>query len=103
VTDGFGTQPGELTAVAARFDEAAGIVADAVAALRSALGGLGDQLGTDEQGRAFAAGYEPAATEGLATFEREAAGIRSLGDALHATAHDYGTRDAAVADDLRPP
>jgi hypothetical protein len=87
VDDGFATHPAELAAAAARFDEAAGIVADAVAALRSALGGLaglGGHLGADEQGRAFAAQYEPAAGEGLAAIEQEAAGVRSLGDALRA-------------------
>ena len=103
MTEGFATQPGELAAAAARFDEAAGIAADAVAALRSALGGLADGLGTDEQGRAFAARYEPAAAEGLAAIEREAAGVRSLGDALRGTAHDYGAGDADVAVHLRPP
>lgn len=103
MTDGFATQPADLAAAAARFDEAAGIVADAVAALRSALGGLGDGLGTDDEGRAFAARYEPAAAEGIAASERGAAGVRSLGDALRSTAHDYGAGDAAVADHLRPP
>ena len=92
--DGFATHPAELTAAAARFDEAAGIVADAVAALRSTLGGLGDVLGTDEQGRAFAARYEPTAAEGLAAIGQEAGGVRSLGDALRAGAqrlrHDRG-------------
>ena len=100
--DGFATHPTELTAAAARFDEAAGIVADAVAALRSALGGLGGHLGADEQGRAFAAQYEPAAGEGLAAIEQEAAGVRSLGDALRAGAQDYGTTETGVADGWRP-
>jgi hypothetical protein len=99
--DGFATHPAELTAAAARFDEAAGIVADALAALRSTLGGLGEHLGTDEQGRAFAAQYEPAAAEGLAAIEQEAGGVRSLGDALRAGAHGYGTTEAGVADGWR--
>ncbi len=101
--DGFGTLPGELTAAAARFDEAAGVVADAVAALRTTLGALGDLLGTDEQGRAFAARYDPAAGDGIAAMDREARGTRSLGDALRATAHDYEAGDATAADGLEPP
>jgi uncharacterized protein YukE len=103
VDDGFATHPGELTAAAARFDEAAGIVADAVAALRTALGELGEHLGTDEQGRAFAARYEPTASEGLSALDREAGGMRSLGDALRAGAHDYGTNEAGQAEGWRPP
>jgi hypothetical protein len=103
VDEGFATHPGELTAAAARFDEAAGIVADAVAALRTALGERGEHLGTDEQGRAFAARYEPKAAEGLAAIEQEADGVRSLGDALRAGAHDYGATEAGVTDGLAKP
>jgi hypothetical protein len=103
VDDGFATHPAELTAAAARFAEAAGIVADAAAALRAALGGLGDPLGTDEQGRAFWAQYGPKAAEGIAAIEQEAGGVRSLGDALRAGAHDYGTTETGVADGWRPP
>jgi len=103
VDDGFATRPAELTAAAARFDEAAGIVADAVAALRVALGGLGEHLGTDEQGRAFAARYDPTAAEGLTAIEREAGGLRALGDGLRAGARDYGTTETGVTDGWRPP
>ena len=101
--DGFATHPAELTAAAARFDEAAGIVADAVASLRSTLGGLGEYLGADEQGRAFAARYESAAAEGLAAIGQEAGGVRSLGDALRAGAQHYGTTEAGVTDGWRAP
>ena len=101
--DGFGTQPGDLAAAAGRFDEAAGVVADAVAALRTGLGSLGEYLGTDEQGRAFAATYEPKTTEGLAATDREAGGLRSLGDALRGSARDYASGDAGLAGGLRPP
>ncbi|HEY2195556.1 MAG TPA: hypothetical protein VGH76_25090 [Actinomycetospora sp.] len=101
--DGFTTQPRELTAAAAPFDEAARIVADALAGLRSALGGLGDYPGTDEQGRAFAAQYEPKVTEGLEAFAGEADAIRSLGDALRGSAQGYATRDADLAAGFRPP
>ena len=101
--DGFATHPGELTAAAARFDEAAGVVADAVAVLRTALGALPAHLGSDEQGRAFGARYEPAAAEGLAAIDREGGGLRSLGDALRAAAQDYGATETGVADGWRPP
>ena len=101
--DGFGTLPAELTAAAARFDEAAGVVADAVAALRTTLAALGDPLGTDEQGRAFAARYDPLVAEGLSALDRETGGLRSLGDALRSSAHDYEARDATLAAGLEPP
>ena len=58
---------------------------------------------TDEQGRAFAARYDPVAGDGLAAMDREARGTRSLGDALRATARDYAAGDAAAADGLEPP
>jgi hypothetical protein len=103
VDDGFATQPGELTAAAARFDEAGRIVADAVTELRGTLGGLGNYLGTDEQARTFAAQYEPKAAEGLTAIDHEAESTRSLGDALRATAIEYQNKNAAVADELRPP
>jgi uncharacterized protein YukE len=103
VDDGFSTQPGELAAAAAPFDEASRIVADALAALRSTLDGLGDALGTDEQGRAFAAQYEPKATEGLAALAEAAGAIRSLGDALRGSAQGYASGDADLAGGFRPP
>lgn len=101
--DGFATQPGDLTAAAGRFDEAAGVVADAVTDLRAALDGLGNYLGTDEHARTFAAQYEPRAAEGLAAIDHEAQSTRSLGEALRATATGYRRDNAAVADGLRPP
>ena len=101
--DGFATQPGELTAAAGRFDEAARIVADAVTELRGTLGGLGTYLGTDEHARTFAAQYEPKAAEGLAAIDHEAQSTRTLGEALRATATEYQGNDAAVTDELRPP
>lgn len=101
--DGFATQPGELTAAAGRFDEAAGVVADAVAELRAALDGLGTYLGTDEHARNVAAQYEPRAAEGLAAIDHEARSTRSLGEALRATATGYRRNNAVVADGLRPP
>ncbi|MCD2197911.1 hypothetical protein LQ327_31530 [Actinomycetospora endophytica] len=101
--DGFATQPGELTAAAGRFDEAAGIVADALTALRSTLDGLGNYLGTDDQARTFATQYEPKAAEGLAAIDHEVGSARSVGDALRATALDYQRHDNGVADHLQPP
>ena len=103
MVDGFATQPGELAAAAGRFDEAAGIVADGVAALLSALGGLGNYLGTDEHARTFAAQYEPTAADGLAAIDHEARSVRSLGEALRSAAHDYEAGDGTAADGLRPP
>jgi uncharacterized protein YukE len=103
VDDGFTAQPGQLAAAAAPFDEASRIVTDALAALRSTLDGLGDPLGTDEQGRAFAAQYAPKATEGLAALAGEAGAIGSLGDALRGSAQGYASRDTDLAGGFRPP
>lgn len=100
---GFGTRPGDLGAAAERFDEAARGVADALAALRSTLGGLGDHLGADEQGRAFAAQYDPKAGEGVAAIGRESEALRSLGAALRDAAREFVADDAGGAVALRPP
>ncbi len=96
VTGGFGTRPEDLEAAATRFDEAGRIAADAVAALRSALSGLGDVAGDDDQGRTFAAQYDPKAAEGVDAIGREAAGLSSLGGALRATAAEYRAGDAGA-------
>jgi uncharacterized protein YukE len=103
VSGGFGTQPGELDAAAARFDEAARTVADAVAALRSTLAGLGAYVGTDEQGRAFAAQYDPKAADGFAAMAGEADAVRSLGQALRSSAREYQANDRGAAAPFRPP
>ena len=102
MSGGFGTQPGELDAAAGRLDEAARIAAEATAALRAALAGLADPLGGDEQGRAFAAQYDPKAAEGLAALEREATALGSLGDGLRGTAHEYRAADTDGAEGFRP-
>lgn len=101
--DGFSARPADLGAAAAPFDEAAGILTEALAGLRATLDGLGPYLGTDEQGRAFAAQYEPKAAEGLAAVDHEARSTRSLGDALRSTGRDYAAGDAGLGDGLRPP
>jgi carbohydrate-selective porin OprB len=99
----FATRPADLTAGAARVDEAAGVVADAVASLRATLGALGGFLGTDEQGRSFAAQYDPTSADGLTTTADEAGGLRSLADALRASAHDYAAGDSTTTAAMRPP
>lgn len=103
MSGGFGTQPGDLDAAAARFDEASDVVATALADLRSTLGGLGDYLGSDEQGRAFAAEYDPKVAEGVAALDDEARGLRSLVDGLRASAREYANGDASAAARLTPP
>jgi hypothetical protein len=96
VTGAFGTRPEDLEAAGTRFDEAGRIASEAAAALRSALGGLGDVAGDDEQGRTFAARYDPKAAEGIDAIAREAAGLSSLGGALRGTAAAYREGDAGA-------
>ncbi|MEJ2866811.1 hypothetical protein WCD74_03485 [Actinomycetospora sp. OC33-EN08] len=102
MTSGFGARPEDLEAAAARFDEAARIAADACASLRSSLSGLGEVAGDDEQGRTFAARYDPKAAEGVGAIEQESAGLRSLGDALRATAQEYRAGEADGAAGFAP-
>ncbi|MCD2186687.1 hypothetical protein [Actinomycetospora soli] len=96
MTGAFGTRPEDLEAAAAQFDEAGRIAVEAAAALRSALAGLGDVAGDDEQGRTFAAQYDPKAAEGVTAIGREATGLGSLGGALRATAADYRAGDTGA-------
>lgn len=103
MSDGFATQPGDLEAAGGRFDEAARIVTAALENLRSTLGGLGDYVGSDEQGKAFAAQYDPSVAEGFDAMGKEAEGLRSLGEALRASAREYGATDIAAAAHLSPP
>lgn len=103
MSGGFGTQPGELEAVAQRFDECSTIISDALGTLRSTLGGLGDYVGSDEQGRQFGAGYHPKVTEGITAIGAEAAAVRSLGNALRASAREYGSSDRGNAVPFRAP
>jgi uncharacterized protein YukE len=103
MSGGFGTQPGELDAAAVRFDEAARIVADALHRLRATLGALGDYVGDDDQGRAFAAEYDPKVAEGFAALGREADAVRSLGDAVRSSAREYQAGDQGAAARFRPP
>jgi uncharacterized protein YukE len=103
MSGGFATQPDDLDAAARRFDEAADVAAQALAELRSTLAGLGDYLGADEQGRAFAARYDPAAADGLAALGHEAESLRSLGPALRQAAEAFRGDDAAGAAALRRP
>ena len=103
MSGGFGTQPDDLDAASRRFDEAADGVAAALSALRSTLGGLGDYLGPDEQGRAFAAEYDPTASEGLMAIGREADALRSVGAALRASAQAFREGDEAGSAQLRRP
>ncbi|MDL5160143.1 hypothetical protein [Actinomycetospora termitidis] len=99
---GFGTRPEDLEAAAARFDEAARIAADACASLRSSLSGLGDVAGDDEQGRTFAARYDPKAAEGMTAIEQEATGLGALGGALRSTAADYRAGEGGAAAGFGP-
>lgn len=103
MSGGFATQPDDLDAASRRFDEAAETVAQALAELRSGLATLGDHLGADEQGRTFAARYDPAAADGLATLGRETDSLRSLGPALRQAAEAFRGDDDAGAAALGPP
>lgn len=103
MSGGFGTQPGELDAAAGRFDEASRLVAEAVMTLRATLAGLGDYVGDDEQGRRFAADYDPKVTEGVTAMGREADALGSLGAALRSSAREYEAGDDGAATQFRPP
>lgn len=94
-------EPPELHAAAPTFTAAGGDLDAALTALRSTLGGLGDICGHDEQGRSFAAGYQPHADTVMAAMTRIAAGLVTITDGLRAMAENYQASDQAAATDFR--
>jgi hypothetical protein len=98
VTDGFAVRPELLAAPAAAFDDAAMGLAAALRRARADLAALGDLASDDEQGRAFAAGYAPVATEGLDAIARSVDVVGSFGRGLRATSAQYVTGDDGAAD-----
>lgn len=94
MSGGFHVSPdAALQPAAQRFRGAADELTQAVAELRGALDGLGDVWGGDEQGRRFAAGYQPRADEGLRALDALARALASLPEGLERAAADYRASD----------
>lgn len=94
MSGGFHVSPdAALEPAAQRFRGAADELTQAVAELRGALDGLGDVWGRDEQGRLFAAGYQPRADEGLRALDALARALASVPEGLERAAADYRASD----------
>lgn len=101
MSDGFGVRPEAALAPAAqRFRGVADDLTRAVADLRGVLGALGDVCGGDEQGRQFAAGYQPRADEGLRALDALARALATVPDGLGRAAAGYRAGDEAGAGGL---
>jgi hypothetical protein len=98
---GFATQPGDLAAVAGRVEALADDLAQGVEQLRAELAGLGDMGGVDEQGRAFAAAYDPVVADALRFLTADADGVRGRAAGLRASGAEYETADGAQRDGFR--
>jgi hypothetical protein len=97
VADGFAVRPELLAAPADSFAEVADALSSAVDRARADLASLGDVCGDDEQGRAFAARYDPVAADGLAAIGRSAGTVGSFGTGLRAVVEQYAAGDDGVA------
>lgn len=102
MADGFAVRPELLAAPAAAFDDAARVLGSAVAQARADLAALGDVSGDDEQGREFAARYDPLVAEGLAAIGRSADLVGSFGGGLRAVADQYAVGDDDAARGFDP-
>lgn len=98
MADGFAVRPELLVAPATGFDEAAAALRIAVTRARADLTALGDVCGDDEQGRAFAARYDPVAAAGLAAIGRSAEAVEAFGRGLRTTSGQYVSGERAAAD-----
>jgi len=94
---GYEAEPADLVGASGRFISAGDEVDRALATLRSTLGGLGDYLGSDEQGQAFKAAYEPKVREAETAVDGLARGLSSIGPALSSAGEQYRGDDAAAA------
>lgn len=103
MTGGFGVEPGDLDAAAGGFAAAAGDLARAVSALHGTLAGLGNFCGGDEEGRRFAAGYDPQVAEADRALDTLVRAMEAIPGALTAAAAVYRARDGATAGGLGGP
>ncbi|MEJ2886984.1 WXG100 family type VII secretion target [Actinomycetospora aeridis] len=103
MSEGFDSRPDALGAGAQRFRGVADELGRAVADLRGALGALGDVSGRDEQGRGFAAGYQPRADEGLRALDALARVLAGVPEGLDRAAADYRAGDEAGGRSLGGP
>jgi uncharacterized protein YukE len=87
VADRFTVEPGSLRGAGSQLGQEAQVLAGALSRLQGRLGSLGDVTGDDDQGRAFAAGYQPkvellerALRQMVTALEDMDAGLRLMAD-----------------------
>ena len=92
----YDVEPTDVAGARSAFVSAGADVTRALEDLRATLGGLGDYLGSDEQGQAFKAAYEPKVAEAEQVVGEIGRGLSAFGPALASTAEQYRTDDAAA-------
>lgn len=95
--DQFDVLPSTLRSTAGSFSRESSSLADELAALRSALSGLGEPWGGDDPGRAFASQYQPNAQALLGNIAVLAEGLGTIRDGLLEMADNYRGSDDASA------
>ncbi len=91
----FSIQPEQVQGAGPAFSTASADVQGAVGQLQSALAGLGNFWGDDEQGAQFAAGYQPQAEKVQLAAGNIATGLSSVAEGLDAHGANHSAADSA--------
>jgi uncharacterized protein YukE len=95
VGDKFSVDPESLLRASARFALESDEFASALSRLQATLRSLGDVSGSDEQGRKFASGYDPAANSVEQALQNLAKGLNATSQGLSVMGTNYQGSDAA--------
>jgi uncharacterized protein YukE len=94
MSDRIHVHPAELFGAAGTFYTAIDELSSGLSDARATLGGLGDVCGNDDQGRQFAASYQPQADKVLQAAANLLRGLSSIPEGLEANAANYHESDA---------
>jgi uncharacterized protein YukE len=95
VADRFKVEPGSLRSAGFQLEQEAQVLAGALSRLQGRLGSLGDVSGDDDQGRAFAAGYQPKVELLERALQQMVKGLEDMDAGLRLMADRYGVSDSA--------
>lgn len=95
MTDQVSVDPNSIRQAGSQFSTASGDLDAALSRLRGALNGLGDVCGDDDQGRQFAAAYDPNHKTIDQALLNMARGLGDIATALDAMASNYEGSDRA--------
>lgn len=95
MADRFSVDPGSLRRAGSRMAQEGRALEAALTRLQGRLSSLGDVAGDDEQGRTFAAGYEPKVALLESVLKEMVAGLENVDRGLSLMAANYDGSEAA--------